>query len=56
METDKPTVEAYFSYPKDRSTHNAILIITDVIGHKFLNVQLYGAPLLYCTCPAHWPF
>ncbi|KAF2808092.1 alpha/beta-hydrolase [Mytilinidion resinicola] len=33
-------VEAYFSYPKDRSTQNAILIITDVLGHKFLNVQL----------------
>jgi len=49
-------IETYFSYPKDRSTHNAILIITDVIGHKFLNVQLYGAPLLYYTCLAHWPF
>jgi len=33
-------IETYFSYPKDRSTQNAILIITDVIGHKFLNVQL----------------
>lgn len=35
------TVSTYFSYPKDKSTHNAILIITDVIGHKFLNAQLY---------------
>lgn len=33
-------ISTYFSYPKDRSTHNAILIITDVIGHKFLNAQL----------------
>ncbi|KAJ9649029.1 hypothetical protein H2199_000942 [Coniosporium tulheliwenetii] len=34
---DTPT---YFSYPKDKSTHNAVLILTDVIGHEFINVQL----------------
>ncbi|KAF2495550.1 alpha/beta-hydrolase [Lophium mytilinum] len=33
-------IDTYFSYPKDRSTQNAILIITDVIGHEFINVQL----------------
>jgi len=33
-------ISTYFSYPKDKSTHNAILIITDVIGHEFINVQL----------------
>jgi len=32
--------EVYYSYPKDRSTQNAILILTDVIGHSFINVQL----------------
>ncbi|KAF2478189.1 alpha/beta-hydrolase [Lindgomyces ingoldianus] len=30
----------YFSYPKDKSTHNAILLMTDVIGMDFINVQL----------------
>ncbi|KAF1816716.1 dienelactone hydrolase family protein [Eremomyces bilateralis CBS 781.70] len=33
-------VETYFAYPKDKSTTNAILILTDVLGHKFINVQL----------------
>ncbi|KAF2195767.1 alpha/beta-hydrolase [Zopfia rhizophila CBS 207.26] len=33
-------VRTYFSYPKDKSTQNAILIITDVIGMDFINVQL----------------
>ncbi|KAL9108556.1 MAG: hypothetical protein Q9227_006642 [Pyrenula ochraceoflavens] len=33
-------VETYFSYPKDKSTSNAILILTDVIGHIFPNAQL----------------
>ena len=35
------TVSTYFSYPKDKSTRNAILIITDVMGHEILNAQLY---------------
>ncbi|MCJ1483449.1 hypothetical protein MMC06_003616 [Schaereria dolodes] len=33
-------ISAYFAYPKDRQTSNAILIMTDVIGHEFINVQL----------------
>ncbi|KAL1967758.1 hypothetical protein VTN77DRAFT_2447 [Rasamsonia byssochlamydoides] len=33
-------VETYFSYPADRSTKRAILILTDVIGHRFINAQL----------------
>jgi dienelactone hydrolase len=33
-------VETYFAYPKDKSTKRAILLITDVIGHRFNNVQL----------------
>ena len=33
-------VETYFAYPKDKSTKKAILLITDVIGHKFNNAQL----------------
>ena len=33
-------VETYFTYPKDKSTKRAILLITDVIGHRFNNVQL----------------
>ncbi|KAB8346215.1 hypothetical protein FH972_023260 [Carpinus fangiana] len=31
---------AYVSYPKDKSTANAVLILPDVIGHEFINVQL----------------
>ncbi|KAF1985763.1 alpha/beta-hydrolase [Aulographum hederae CBS 113979] len=31
---------AYFAYPEDKSTKTAILLITDVIGHEFINVQL----------------
>lgn len=34
------TVSTYLSYPPDRSTSNAILILSDVIGYKFTNVQL----------------
>lgn len=33
-------VSTYFAYPADKPTENAILILTDVIGHKFINVQL----------------
>jgi dienelactone hydrolase len=32
--------ETYIAYPKDKSTANAVLILTDVIGHKFINAQL----------------
>ncbi|TKA80717.1 hypothetical protein B0A49_01120 [Cryomyces minteri] len=34
---DTPT---YFSYPDNKSTQNAILILTDVIGYEFINAQL----------------
>ncbi|KAJ4375278.1 hypothetical protein N0V83_002364 [Neocucurbitaria cava] len=34
------TVRTYFAYPKDGSTQNAILIMTDVIGMDFPNIQL----------------
>jgi dienelactone hydrolase len=30
----------YFSYPSDKSTEHGVVIITDVIGHKFINAQL----------------
>ncbi|KAL2005266.1 hypothetical protein VTN00DRAFT_2476 [Thermoascus crustaceus] len=33
-------VDTYFSYPAHRSTKHAILILTDVIGHRFINSQL----------------
>ena len=32
--------ETYVAYPKSKSTDKAILIPTDVIGHKFINAQL----------------
>jgi dienelactone hydrolase len=33
-------VETYLAYPKDKSTVNAILVLTDAIGHRFINAQL----------------
>ncbi|KAJ5346577.1 hypothetical protein N7541_009059 [Penicillium brevicompactum] len=30
----------YFAYPADNSTKHAILLLTDVLGHKFINSQL----------------
>ncbi|KAF2652303.1 alpha/beta-hydrolase [Lophiostoma macrostomum CBS 122681] len=33
-------VRTYFSYPSDKSTHNAVLILTDILGVDFINVQL----------------
>ncbi|KAF2108652.1 dienelactone hydrolase [Lophiotrema nucula] len=33
-------VRTYFSYPEDKSTQNAVLILTDVIGLDFINAQL----------------
>lgn len=39
------TVEVYFSYPKDNSTKRAILLLTDVIGHRFINAQLIADQL-----------
>ncbi|KAF7508348.1 hypothetical protein GJ744_009339 [Endocarpon pusillum] len=33
-------VETYFSYPSNKSTEKAILLLPDVIGHGFINAQL----------------
>ncbi|QYT01708.1 Dienelactone hydrolase [Trichoderma simmonsii] len=33
-------VEVYITYPEDKSTENAILFLTDVMGHRFINAQL----------------
>lgn len=33
-------ISTYFAYPENKSTENAILILTDVIGHEFINAQL----------------
>jgi dienelactone hydrolase len=33
-------VRTYFSYPEDKSTKNAIVIFTDVMGIDFINIQL----------------
>jgi len=30
----------YFAYPESKDTSNAILILTDVIGHEYINAQL----------------
>ncbi|KAJ5537350.1 hypothetical protein N7513_010536 [Penicillium frequentans] len=37
---DIQNVSTYIAYPPDKSTKKAIFIITDVIGHKFINAQL----------------
>jgi len=34
-------VRTYLSYPEDKSTQNAIIILTDIMGMDFINVQLY---------------
>ncbi|KAF2088555.1 alpha/beta-hydrolase [Saccharata proteae CBS 121410] len=33
-------ISTYVAYPADKSTSNAILILTDIIGHEFINAQL----------------
>jgi len=33
-------IDTYFAYPPDKSTDNAVLVLTDVLGHRFLNAQL----------------
>lgn len=38
-------VEAYVSYPTDSSTTRAILLLSDVIGHHFINSQLIADQL-----------
>ncbi|OOF96879.1 hypothetical protein ASPCADRAFT_206998 [Aspergillus carbonarius ITEM 5010] len=34
------SISSYVSYPPDRSTNNAILFLTDAMGHRFINAQL----------------
>jgi dienelactone hydrolase len=33
-------VNTYFTYPESKDTSTAILLLPDVIGHKFINAQL----------------
>ncbi|KAJ6069832.1 hypothetical protein N7499_011719 [Penicillium canescens] len=33
-------ISTYFAYPENKSTKNAILILTDVMGHRLVNAQL----------------
>ncbi|KAK0660248.1 Protein AIM2 [Lasiodiplodia hormozganensis] len=33
-------INTYVVYPENKSTENAVLIITDIFGHEFINVQL----------------
>ncbi|KAL0255015.1 hypothetical protein SLS55_009542 [Diplodia seriata] len=33
-------ISTYLAYPENKSTENAILILTDIFGHEFVNVQL----------------
>lgn len=35
-----PLVDTYFAYPASKSTDKAIIILPDVIGNRFTNVQL----------------
>ncbi|KAJ5594994.1 uncharacterized protein N7459_001202 [Penicillium hispanicum] len=37
---DIGNISTYFAYPENKSTENAILILTDVIGHRLINAQL----------------
>ncbi len=36
----QPTAETYLSYPTNGNTQKAVLFLTDVIGHGFINAQL----------------
>ncbi|KAJ5178933.1 hypothetical protein N7492_002143 [Penicillium capsulatum] len=38
-------VEAYVTYPSDRSTKRAILLLSDVLGHRVINPQLLADQL-----------
>lgn len=31
---------SYVSYPENKSTENAVVILTDIFGHEFINAQL----------------
>ncbi|CAG8112524.1 unnamed protein product [Penicillium salamii] len=36
----QPEDSTYFAYPEDKTTKNAILLLTDFMGHQSLNAQL----------------
>ncbi|KAL1958081.1 hypothetical protein VTO42DRAFT_5121 [Malbranchea cinnamomea] len=40
LKTIGEDIEAYIAHPADRSTKRGILLLTDVIGHRFINAQL----------------
>ncbi|KAK7509960.1 dienelactone hydrolase [Phyllosticta citriasiana] len=48
-------IESYVAYPADKSTENAVLILTDIFGHEFVNSQLiadqYAANGYYTVVP-----
>lgn len=39
LRTEQP-VDTYLAYPTTGSTENAIIVLTDIFGHKFINVRL----------------
>jgi dienelactone hydrolase len=47
--------ECYTTYPATGNTKKAILILTDVLGHKFINAQLiadrFAANGWFCVMP-----
>ena len=46
-------IEVYYAYPENKSTEYGILLITDVIGHKFINAQLIvGMSSQFILCPS----
>ncbi|KAF2457445.1 dienelactone hydrolase family protein [Lineolata rhizophorae] len=45
MKTIGDNISTYFAYPKDKSTQNAILILTDGMGHGVINSQLIADQL-----------
>ncbi|KAF7712883.1 Uncharacterized protein PECH_001858 [Penicillium ucsense] len=38
-------VETYLTYPSNKSASRAVLLLTDVIGHRFINAQLIADQL-----------
>lgn len=39
-QADMSPVSTYFSYPEDKQTETAILVLTDFFGNEFINIQL----------------
>ena len=44
-------IETYFSFPEDKSTDTAILILTDAIGHESINAQLIADQVGFANSP-----